>query len=142
MNALIQCFLAFVGAAAGAVTAAGVFALITVIGIIPRMAGKTGTAKWISVYEWAVVLGGIFGNLVDLFHIPKGGGTVLLLLFGLGSGTFVSCLIMSLAEVMDVFPVMCRRIRLQTGIAFLVLSLALGKMAGALLFFWNQWGMD
>lgn len=139
---MIQIMLAFVGVSAGVVTAAGVFTLITVIGIIPRMAGRTNTARWIHAYEWSVIFGGIFGNMADLFQIPKGGGSLLLLLFGLGSGMFVSCLIMSLAEVLDVFPVMCRRIRLHVGIPYIVLSLALGKMIGSLLFFWNRWGLD
>lgn len=38
-------FLAFFGLAAGAVTAAGYFALITSVGMINRAAASTGTTK-------------------------------------------------------------------------------------------------
>lgn len=140
MIQLIRTFIipAFMGLSAGAVTAAGVFAIITVIGVIPRLVGKTHTAKWIHLYEWMVVLGGIWGNLMEIFYIPRGGGKLLLALYGLGSGMFVSCLVMSLAEVLEVFPVMCRRLRLTSGMAYIVLSLALGKMAGAFLFFFGE----
>ena len=41
-----------VGLSAGAAASAGVFALITVIGILPRWAGHTRTARHVSLYEW------------------------------------------------------------------------------------------
>lgn len=137
---MIQIGLGILGLAAGGVTAAGVFAVITVIGIIPRLAGKTHTAKWIHWYEWAVILGGVLGNVVDLFQIPIGGGVLFVALFGFGSGMFVSCLIMSLAEVLDVFPILCRRVRLTVGIPYIILGLALGKTVGSLLFFYQGLG--
>ena len=40
-----------VGVSAGAAASAGVFALITVIGILPRWAGHTRTARHVSLYE-------------------------------------------------------------------------------------------
>ncbi len=52
-----------VGLSAGAAASAGVFALITVIGILPRWAGHTRTARHVSLYEWSVILGGTAGNL-------------------------------------------------------------------------------
>ena len=52
-----------IGLSAGAAASAGVFALITVIGILPRWAGHTRTAHHVSLYEWSVILGGTAGNL-------------------------------------------------------------------------------
>ena len=52
-----------VGLSAGAAASAGVFALITVIGILPRWAGHTRTARHVSLYEWSVILGGTVGIL-------------------------------------------------------------------------------
>ena len=45
------------GIAGGMTTAAGVFALITVIGMIPRMAGVTRTGHRVRIYETAIALG-------------------------------------------------------------------------------------
>lgn len=50
-------FLAFFGLAAGAVTAAGYFALITSVGMINRAAASTGTTKGIFFYENVCYLG-------------------------------------------------------------------------------------
>ena len=48
-------------------------------------------------------------------------------------GIFVGGLIMSLAEVLDVFPILLRRGRIQSGIPWMVLSIGIGKMLGAYL---------
>ena len=56
---------------------------------------------------------------------------------GLFMGIFVGGLIMSLAEVLDVFPILLRRGRIQSGIPWMVLSIGIGKMLGAYLYFSN-----
>ena len=121
-----------VGLSAGAAASAGVFALITVIGILPRWAGHTRTARHVSLYEWSVILGGTAGNLISL---P--GKEILEAAAGLFMGIFVGGLIMSLAEVLDVFPILLRRGRIQSGIPWMVLSIGIGKMLGAYLYFSN-----
>ncbi len=124
-----------VGIAGGVTTAAGVFALITVIGMIPRIAGVTRTGHRICIYEFAIAFGGGIGNIIDIYKIPLLLGTIGLALFGIGSGIFVGCLVMSLAETVDVFPIMIRRCRLKRGFCAIVVALALGKLIGALLFY-------
>ena len=49
--------------------AAGVYAFLVVIGVYPRLIGKTATASKgkIFLYETIIALGGLFGNVVDLF---------------------------------------------------------------------------
>jgi len=42
---------------------------------------------------------------------------------------------MSLAEVLNVIPILTRRGRLQHGMFYFVLAIALGKLVGALLYF-------
>ena len=41
------------------------------------------------------------------------------------------------AEVLDVFPILLRRGRIQSGIPWMVLSIGIGKMLGAYLYFSN-----
>ena len=115
-----------VGVSAGAAASAGVFALITVIGILPRWAGHTRTARHVSLYEWSVILGGTAGNLIFLLQPSLPGKEIL-----------EGGLIMSLAEVLDVFPILLRRGRIQSGIPWMVLSIGIGKMLGAYLYFSN-----
>ncbi len=124
--------LAVIGLSAGGMVAAGLFAFITVIGAVPRLAGKTGTIRHARLYEDCIVLGAGAGNAVQLFHLPVAGGVLAMAMMGLCAGIFVGCLIMSLAETLDAVPVMVRRLRLAVGFPYIVLSLALGKCAGSL----------
>ena len=126
-----------VGLSAGAAASAGVFALITVIGILPRWAGHTRTARHVSLYEWSVILGGTAGNLIFLLQPSLPGKEILEAAAGLFMGIFVGGLIMSLAEVLAVFPILLRRGRIQSGIPWMVLSIGIGKMLGAYLYFSN-----
>ena len=126
-----------VGVSAGAAASAGVFALITVIGILPRWAGHTRTARHVSLYEWSVILGGTAGNLIFLLQPSLPGKEILEAVAGLFMGIFVGGLIMSLAEVLDVFPILLRRGHIQSGIPWMVLSIGIGKMLGAYLYFSN-----
>ncbi len=124
-------FLAFIGLTGGFVVAAGLFAFITLIGVLTRLAVRTNTANRVLLYEDIVVLGAGIGNIIMLFEINIPFGTIGMVLFGLFSGSFVGCLAVALEEVLQVFPVLTYRIKLKVGIPIIVLCLALGKGIGA-----------
>ena len=137
--------LALIGLSAGSIIAAGVFAFLAIIGVFPRLIGKTKTRSHIMLYETVIVSGGIFGNLWDIYEFPLTQvfspiAPVLLAIFGVCVGVFVGCLAMSLAETLKALPVISRRIRLSVGLQYLIFSIALGKLAGSLLYFF--YGMD
>lgn len=127
--------LVLIGLGSGMVISGGIFAFIAMLGVIPRMAQKTRTEKYISLYEDCILYGGIYGgvNIIGQIKIPLGlSGLVLI---GLFAGIFVGSVAVSLAEVLDVIPILTRRISLKKGLMFLMLAVAVGKMAGALLYF-------
>ena len=66
---LKEALLLLAGLAAGSTVAAGVYAFLVVIGVYPRLIGKTATASKgkIFLYETIIALGGLVGNVVDLF---------------------------------------------------------------------------
>ncbi len=127
-----QAAMAFLGLCSGLTVAAGVFAFITMLGIIPRLAGRTGTAHYMYQYENAVILGGTLGNIWILFGIHLPLSAVFVCLFGLFAGIFVGCLAMALAEMLRAFPIMVNRVQLKEGFPIVVLAIALGKMTGTL----------
>ena len=47
---------------------------------------------------------------------------------------------MSLAETLKALPVISRRIRLAVGLQYIILSVALGKLCGACVYFMNGIG--
>jgi len=125
----------FIGFASGLVLAGAVYAFITVVGVVPRLAQKTRTQQHIKTYESALLIGGLLGVVAVLFEPTVHLGGVVLVVIGLSAGVFIGCLAMGLAEVLNVIPILSRRIRLQRGLFYIVLGIAIGKFAGALLYF-------
>jgi stage V sporulation protein AB len=143
------------GAVWGIATSAGVFALLIKLGVVPRMIAVCHLAKHVLACENAIMLGTIAGcvfslgapgsSLWDFFGENAGYlaqmapamtvSGILLAALGLGAGIFVGCQAMALAEILNMFPILFRRLKLQMGLAAMVTALALGKLAGSLWYF-------
>ncbi len=132
-----QSVLVFLGLCSGLTVAAGTFAFITMLGIIPRLAARTNTAKNIYWYENMIILGGTLGNIWVLYEWLLFPSSLLLVVFGFFSGIFVGCLAMALAEMLRVLPILTNRVQLKEGFPIIALALAVGKMIGTLFqYFW------
>lgn len=134
-----QILMALIGLSAGSIVAGGLFGFVVSLGIVSDFADRTGTANRIGLYEDAVALGGITGNLVLLYEIPLKAISPLMGIFGIFSGIFVGCWALALAEVLNVFPIFLRRINVTKGIGFIIIGLAIGKVVGATAYFFFGW---
>ncbi len=149
-------FLFFMGASFGLLAAAGVFTVLTAVGLVPRFAGKTHTARKVFLFEEMVIAGTILGCILSIFpeysqigsffqrtfsvsaedwRLPGG---ILQAVYGVFSGMFVGCLALAIAEMLDSIPIFARRISFRHGIGLAILSMALGKLAGSLFYFWKE----
>lgn len=133
-----QILMAVIGLSAGMVVAGGLFSFISGLGVISDFADRTHTGEHIMLYEDSVALGGILGNIFFVYHIAIPYGAWIVPVFGLFGGIFVGCWSMALAEILDIFPIFVRRVKLLRGIKYVILGVALGKGFGALLFFFNR----
>ena len=133
-----QVLMAVIGLSAGMVVAGGLFSFISELGVVSDFADRTHTGEHILLYENSVALGGILGNIFFIYGIRIPFGTWLLPVFGLFGGIFVGCWSMALAEILNVFPVFLRRVKLLRGIQYLILGVAIGKGAGALILYFNS----
>lgn len=151
-------FLIFVGVSYGLLSSAGVFTVFVAIGLVPRFAGQTHTAKHIFLYEEMVVVGTIVGGTISVFYqycqvgsflhstmpdaisLWNGLGIILQIVFGVFSGMFVGCLALAIAEMLDSIPILTRRISFRHGIGVVIMGIALGKLCGSVLFFAKGWG--
>lgn len=151
-----QIFLGIAGLSGGILVSAGVFTVLLAVGLVPRFAGKTHTGKKIFLYEEMVVLGTLAGDFLSVFvdygyvgewirtQMPFGASTIrlwgvisgiIVAAFGLFAGIFVGCLALAIAEMLDSIPILTRRIGYRHGLGIMVLAIALGKLAGSLLYF-------
>lgn len=143
--------LGFSGICFGVLTAAGVFTVLTAVGLIPRFVGETHSAKEVWLYEDMVILGTILGGIFSVFghewnirdwmtaHLSEVAVTIIIngsiLLVGVFGGMFVGCLALAIAEMLDSIPIFTRRISFRHGLGCMVLSIALGKLCGSLFYF-------
>ena len=134
-----ELLLALIGLSAGMVVAGGLFSFIIGLGVISDFADRTHTGEHILLYEDSVALGGMLGNIFWVYQISITGGAWLAPVFGTLAGIFVGCWSMALAEILNVFPIFIRRVKLLRFIPYLILGTALGKGLGALLFFSQKW---
>lgn len=133
-----------IGISSGIMVSAGVFTVLFVVGLVPRFAGRTDTARCELFYEECLIFGAVLADVLSVFPIrgSLGSGshillTVLLVMIGIFAGIFVGCLSIALAEVLDGIPIFARRVKLKMGVSTAVLAIALGKIAGSLIYFIN-----
>lgn len=134
-----QIILAAIGLSAGAAAAAGLFSFIIGLGVVSDFADRTHTGEHVLLYEDAIALGGILGNIFFIYHIAVPGGAWIAPIFGLFAGIFTGCWSMALAEILNVFPIFIRRAKVLKSIPYIILGMAIGKGIGALVFFYNRW---
>lgn len=135
-----QVLLGVIGFASVAVIAGGLFSFLIGLGLVSIFADRTHTGRQILLYEDSIVLGGILFNIFYLYQVRIPGGSVLLAVLGIFSGIFVGCWAMALADILNVFPIFIRRLKIVKTIPYIIMGLSLGKTAGALLYFLGRWG--
>lgn len=149
-------FLIMIGGSYGLLAAAGVFTVLAAVGLVPRFAGRTHTARYVGVYEEMVIFGTLTGCIFSIFpeycqfgawwrqRLPEyadfwnGMGVFWQAVFGIFAGMFVGCLALAIAEMLDSIPILARRISFRHGLGLAVLSMAAGKVCGSLLYFLTE----
>lgn len=136
-----ELFVGIFGFSGGLMVAGGVFTVLIAVGIVTRLAGKTHTGNHIILYENIVCLGITVGCILSvypnlfLFTLAQGVGNLILIVIGVFVGIFVGCLAISVAEMLDGIPIFTRRIGFSYGLGIIVLSIALGKTFGSIIYF-------
>ncbi len=134
--------LGIIGASFGLLAASGVLTVLMAVGLMPRYAGRVHAAKYITLFENMIIWGTMSGTFVSLFGIYSSDaglgllGVIIQCLYGLFSGVFVGTLALAIAEMLDAIPVFFRRGHIRTGLTWILLSVALGKMTGGFLYFY------
>ncbi|MFD2672838.1 stage V sporulation protein AB [Marinicrinis sediminis] len=125
-------FTAFLGLSGGLAVGCGFVAFITVLDIIPRLYQLLGGAVSVQWLEKAVIWGVISAMVIDFsdvhFHfLPFGTAFI-----GLLQGMFIGMLAAALTEVLNVFPILAKRLKLDDVLVWLLMAVVFGKVVGSL----------
>lgn len=123
------------GIASGLITATGLFALISSIGLVNRYADVTDTKEHIILYEEMIIAGAGAGNIWFIFEFPFHVGVAGLLVYGLVAGMFIGTFLLCLAETVKALPILTHRVRIKKGLGFVILFIAIGKCVGHLIYY-------
>jgi len=151
-------FMAGLATACGIAVSAGTFAFLLVIGVIPRMIKRCNFGERILMVENTVILGVLTGAVFSVVEwkgqLPDpglGGGRpplpypwlahVILGAYGTAAGIFVGCIAVALAEILNTFPILFRRLYINRGLSGVMIAMALGKMAGSFYYFFFGYGL-
>ncbi|CAM3953179.1 stage V sporulation protein SpoVAB [Bacillus mobilis] len=124
-----------IGLAGGIAVGSGYVAFLAVLGIIPRLAQLTRSGKHIQYFEWAVIAGTLTGAWCSLKNLTFQTSQYWLVILGIFCGTFVGMLAAALTEVLNVLPILAKRVGVEGKIVVLLVALVLGKVIGSL-FHW------
>lgn len=118
----------------GLAVGSGLVSFLAIIGLVPRLAEVTHTEDSLRLYEQTMVCGATLATLEPVFHATLHLPAFCTIVPGLFMGLFVGCLAAALAEVLNVLPVMARRIGLLKDIRLILLAMILGKVIGSLIY--------
>ncbi|MYL48401.1 stage V sporulation protein AB [Halobacillus litoralis] len=123
---------ALIGLAAGIAVGTGFVAFLTVLGIVPRLMQLSHSESKLRSYEMAVILGVFAGIYLSFGDGPVKMTLIGLVIWGLFHGIFIGMLAAALTEVLNVFPLLFKRIGVDGFLFTLLMALVLGKIAGSL----------
>lgn len=132
---LQQLILFIIGISEGIVVGSSIAAFITLLDIVPRLAQLTNSTSKINIYEKTLIISVVIVTLVTFFKIKLNMSKYLLIPIGLVMGIFIGLLAAALAEVVNVIPVLSRRLNIKEYVYIVLIALSLGKVIGSLI----QW---
>ncbi|HLQ70990.1 MAG TPA: stage V sporulation protein AB [Bacillota bacterium] len=122
----------FIGFSSGIAVGAGFVAFLTLLGIIPRLIQLTKTTKLIKVYTACVIMGSMFGTYLSFTSAVMKQPLIMLSIWGVFHGIFVGMLAAALTEVLNVFPILSKRIGVNQNLKWLMMAIVFGKITGSL----------
>jgi stage V sporulation protein AB len=123
---------AIIGLAGGLAVGGGFVAFLVVLDIIPRLVQLSKSYNSIHLYEGAVVTGVMVWSTMDFFSLQLKLSPICTGYVGLLAGCFVGMLAAALTEVINVLPIMAKRLGMDGYMMWLLIAMILGKVLGSL----------
>src|SRR5690625_3885122 len=117
-----------IGFSGGLAVGSGFIAFLLVLGIIPRLTQLSKTRNLLTVYSACVILGSIFGTFLSFTNIHWNLPLAILIIWGGLHGIFNGMLAAALTEILNVFPILSKRIGMKQYLFWLLMAIVFGKV--------------
>jgi len=132
VNVVFNLLEVFVGFSSGIVIGGAFIAILTFLGIIPRLIQLSKGKNLVQTFSVAIVLGTLFGTYLSFTPFTSNQPVLTLIIWGGFQGIFNGMFAAALVEVLNVFPLLSKRVGLERYILFLLMAIVFGKIIGSL----------
>src|SRR5690606_34974561 len=124
INAALIALTVFLALAGGIVVGTSFVALLVIFDLIPRLAQLSNAYHYSYLFEAALICGALYFTVADFFDLTiKLPYIVTSIVSGLFNGMFVGMLAAALTEVMNVLPILAKRLRLSAAMVGLMMAM-------------------
>lgn len=121
----------------GLVVGAAFAGFISMLQIIPRLVHISRTYEYKILYQNVFSLGVITFTIIYLFDYNIQLNNFMVAVIGITFGIFIGMFSSALAEVLNVIPVLSKKLKVKNELKIIIYALLLGKVAGSL-YYWLQ----
>lgn len=129
---LVNIIVILIGLSGGVVAGGALSAFITLIKLIPQMVQITKTRGSIKLYERVFALGAIIFSILYFSNFNLRLFKVIVIAIGFFMGMFIGLFSSAIAEVLDVIPILTRKIKMRKEISYIIYALLFGRLAGSI----------
>ncbi|WP_159436065.1 stage V sporulation protein AB [Anaerosalibacter sp. Marseille-P3206] len=122
-----------IGTSAGVIVGNAVAAFITLLQIIPRLIQNSDTLLYIKWYERTLILSMTLFSLAYFTNFSLKLPIYFTVILGIFFGAFIGIFSSALAEVLNVIPVLTKKLELEDYVFYLLIAIGLGKVSGSLM---------
>lgn len=124
----------FIGLSSGIIIGASYVALLVIFDLIPRLAQVAKAFNRSKQLELALVTGAFGFSIFDMLNVTLYLPSIVTqLVGGIFNGIFVGMLAAALAEVMNVLPIIAKRLKVVQSLSALMLAMVCGKVIASLI---------
>lgn len=129
---MVQFVEILIGLSSGIVVGAVYIALLIVLGVVPRLIQFAHASSNLQKIASAMTLGILVGTFFSFAAIVYSFSHFVSIMWGFIHGMFNGILIAALAETLNVFPILAKRLQLERYLFLLLVAIIGGKVIGSL----------
>lgn len=119
----------------GIAVGTAIAAFVTILEIVPRLSQVTETKEKIGVYQWVMIISFVFSIIIYFSSLHLNLHKFFIINIGFIYGVFIGVLSSALAEVLNVIPILAKKLKIKDNLKYVVWALMGGKVVGAL-YYW------
>lgn len=120
------------GLSGGLIVGSGLVSFLVILDLIPRLAQIARSFERAQLLETAVISGAMVFTVADFYGLKLRLPMAVVTVVGVFAGMFIGMLAAALTEVVNVLPILAKRLRMDDFLLWLLMAMVLGKVAGSL----------